>query len=218
MKADHKTILILLVAIIDCVLGGVILYSRNIENKQLDGDNKESIVKEEETTIKLLALNDIFVNAESELLASVQVEEEEEEPEPEIVYDGMTLDELSAKLNRYLKNELKGKGELIASYSLKKGVDPYIATAIMMHETGCKWSCSRIMRECNNVGGKKGSGCGSYQYYDTLDEGIKKLISYLSKNYFKKGLDTPKEINKKYATDKTWYKKINKYVKEIKAA
>lgn len=208
MKADHKTILIILVAVIDCVLGGVILYSKNVEVKNLES--------EEKSEIKLLTLNNVFVNEESDLLALVPIEEEE--PKKEIVYDGMTLDELSAKLNRYLKNELKGKGELIASYSLKKGVDPYIATAIMMHETGCKWNCSRIMRECNNVGGKKGSGCGSYQYYDTLDEGIKKLISYLSKNYFKKGLDTPKEINKKYATDKNWYKKINKYVKEIKAA
>ena len=207
MKADHKTILIILVAVIDCVLGGVILYSKNVEVKNLESEKSE---------IKLLTLNNVFVNEESDLLALVPIEEEE--PKKEIVYDGMTLDELSAKLNRYLKNELKGKGELIASYSLKKGVDPYIATAIMMHETGCKWNCSRIMRECNNVGGKKGSGCGSYQYYDTLDEGIKKLISYLSKNYFKKGLDTPKEINKKYATDKNWYKKINKYVKEIKAA
>ena len=202
VKADRKTILIIIVAIIDCVLGGVILYSK----KNVEEDKRE-------TEIKLLTLNGVFLNNESDLLALV-----DELESPEIVYDGMTLEELSAKLNRYLKNELKGKGELIASYSLKKGVDPYIATAIMMHETGCKWNCSRIMRECNNVGGKKGSGCGSYQYYDTLDEGIKKLISYLSKNYFKKGLDTPKEINKKYATDKKWYKKINKYVKEIKAA
>ena len=28
MKADRKTILIIIVAIIDCVLGGVILYSK----------------------------------------------------------------------------------------------------------------------------------------------------------------------------------------------
>ena len=215
MKADHKTILIIIVAIIDCILGGVILYS-----------NKASIIEieqKEDKDFKLLSLNKILFYEESDLLALIledkKVEiKKEEESEPEIVYDGMTLDELSAKLNRYLKNELSGKGRLIASYSLKKGVDPYIATAIMMHETGCKWNCSRIMKQCNNVGGKKGSGCGSYQYYDTLDEGIKKLISYLSKNYFKKGLDTPKEINRRYAEDKNWYKKINKYVKEIKKA
>ena len=30
---------------------------------------------------------------------------------------------------------MSGKGELIASYSLEKGVDPYIATAIILQET-----------------------------------------------------------------------------------
>ena len=211
MKANHKTILIILVAIIDCVLGGVILYSKNTEIKELENKNTEI---KDNSSIKLLTLNKVLEYEESDLLALVPVEEKEEEKkeEPEIVYDGMTLEQLAKKLNKSLKNELSGQGMLIASYSLKKDVDPYIVTAIMLHETGCKWNCSRIMRECNNVGGKKGSGCGSYQYYDSLEDGIKSLINYLSKNYFKKGLDTPKEINKKYATDKTWYKKINKYV------
>lgn len=208
MKANHKTILIMIIAIIDCILGGVTLYSNNAESK-------ESNTKKDTQTIKLLSLNDALEYEESDLLALVPVEVEEEE---EIVYDGMTLNQLANKLNKSLKNELSGQGMLIASYSLEKDVDPYIATAIMLHETGCKWNCSRIMRQCNNVGGKKGSGCGSYQYYDSLETGIKSLINYLSKNYFKKGLDTPKKINKKYATDQTWYKKINKYVKEIKAA
>lgn len=208
MKANHKTILIMIIAIIDCILGGVTLYSNNAESK-------ESNPKKDTQAIKLLSLNDALEYEESDLLALVPVEVEEEE---EIVYDGMTLNQLANKLNKSLKNELSGQGMLIASYSLEKDVDPYIATAIMLHETGCKWNCSRIMRQCNNVGGKKGSGCGSYQYYDSLETGIKSLINYLSKNYFKKGLDTPKKINKKYATDQTWYKKINKYVKEIKAA
>lgn len=198
----------MIIAIIDCILGGVTLYSNNAESK-------ESNPKKDTQAIKLLSLNDALEYEESDLLALVPVEVEEEE---EIVYDGMTLNQLANKLNKSLKNELSGQGMLIASYSLEKDVDPYIATAIMLHETGCKWNCSRIMRQCNNVGGKKGSGCGSYQYYDSLETGIKSLINYLSKNYFKKGLDTPKKINKKYATDQTWYKKINKYVKEIKAA
>mgnify|MGYP002511620479 CR=1 FL=1 len=40
----------------------------------------------------------------------------------------------------------------------------YLAVAIVLHETGCKWTCSKLVRECNNVGGMKGSGCGSYGY------------------------------------------------------
>ena len=213
MKANPKTILLFLVAIIDCIFGGVILYSKLYEH-----ENEVNNVN----TSKLLALNEVFEYNESDLLALAEISSEQEVAKEEetanIVYDNLTLEQLSAKLNRYLKNELKGQGELIASYSLEKGVDPYIATAIMMHETGCKWNCSQIMRECNNVGGKKGTGCGSYQYYSSLESGIKGLINYLSKNYFKKGLTTTKEINKKYATDKNWYKKINNYVKEIKAA
>lgn len=204
VKANQKAILIVGILIINCILGSVILYS------------KETKVEEDNSDIKLLSLNDALVYEESDLLMIDEVEEEE--LEPEIVYDGMTLDELAHKLNKSLKNELSGKGMLIASYSLDNDADPYIVTAIMLHETGCNWNCSRLVKECNNVGGKKGSGCGSYQYYESLEDGIKNLINYLSKNYFKKGLDTPKEINQKYASDQTWYKKINNYVKQIKNA
>lgn len=249
MKADHKTVLIVIVAIIDCILGGVILYSNNVENSKMNITSSANLL-----SMHVQSLSKLSEYEKSDLLAMAEIEEikkeeknvfsvdyivekvesekqrvmEEKKKEEEerrkaeeaakIVYDGLTLDELAAKLNRFLKNELKGQGMLIASYSLEQGVDPYIAASIMMHETGCKWNCSSLMKRCNNVGGKKGSGCGSYQYYDSLESGIKGLIKYLSKNYFKKGLDTPQEINRKYAEDKSWYKKVNKYVKEAKAA
>ena len=254
VKADHKSVLIVIVAIIDCILGGVILYSNNIEttvkhknnvsagsllsvsrlseNKKGDllalAEVDKEISKKENQIKKNFYVDEILEKAELEVLklkeekqkAEKKAEEERKKAEEatKIVYDGLTLEQLAAKLNRFLKNELKGQGMLIASYSLEQGVDPYIAASIMMHETGCKWNCSSLMKRCNNDGGKKGSGCGSYQYYDSLETGIKSLIKYLSKNYFKKGLDTPKEINKKYAEDKSWYKKVNKYVKEAKAA
>ena len=76
--------------------------------------------------------------------------------EPKIVYDGMTIEELSDKLDRALNSDVSGKGNLIATHSLEMGVDPYVATAILLHETGCKWNCSRLVRECNNVVGQKG--------------------------------------------------------------
>ena len=143
-------------------------------------------------------------------------EKEVEEVEP-IVYDGKTLDELANTLNESLNSTISGKGYLIASYSLEKGVDPYMATAIILQETGCKWGCSRLVRECNNVGGQKGSGCGSYSYFNSLDEGIMAFIDNLEKNYISYGLTTPEQINPKYAEDRTWYKKVNKYIEEIKA-
>lgn len=141
-------------------------------------------------------------------------------PEADIVYDGMTLDQLANKLNKSLGSTIAGKGSLYASYSLQMGVDPYVAVAITLQETGCKWNCSTIVKQCNNVGGMKGSpGCngGSYKKFNTIDEGIKAYIDNLSNNYYKKGLNTVEKINTKYASSKTWSAKINRYINEIKS-
>ena len=136
------------------------------------------------------------------------------------VYDGMTLSELGDKINRNLGNSyVSGKGELIASYALEKGVDPYIATAILLHETGCRAKCSRLVTQCNNVGGQKGyPGCGggAYKRFNTLDEGIYGFINNLSKNYFAKGLNTIDKIAPKYCEGNTWAGKIKWYVSDIK--
>ena len=150
-----------------------------------------------------------------EIEEKVEVEEEIEEENP-IIYDGKTMDELAETLNKSLNSTISGKGYLIASYSLEKGVDPYMATAIILQETGCTWKCSRLVRECNNVGGQKGSGCGSYSYFNSLDEGIMAFIDNLERNYISQGLITPEEINPKYAEDRNWSKNVNKYIENIK--
>ena len=137
-----------------------------------------------------------------------------------IVYDGLTMDQLAEKLDRSLKNELHGYGRLYAEYSLERGVDPYIAVAISLHETGCNGNCSALMRECNNVGGQKGSPtCGNYGYrgFATLEDGIKGFIDNLSDNYFGIGLNTPELMNKKYAASTTWAAQVNNYVNTIKS-
>ena len=135
----------------------------------------------------------------------------------EIVYDDMTLEELAEKLDRSLNSDVSGKGYLIASHSIEMGVDPYVATAILLHETGCKWECSYLVKQCNNVGGQKGYGCGSYSYFPSLDEGIIAFIDNLGNNYANYGLKTPEEINTKYASDSSWSQKVNSYVEIIKA-
>lgn len=154
---------------------------------------------------------------EVSVLDTLEEVKEELEPLPEIVYDGMTLEELSDKINRSLNSTISGKGYLIASHSLEMGVDPYMATAIMLHETGCKWGCSYLVNACNNVGGQKGSGCGAYAYFNSLDEGIMAFINNLSRNYIDYGLTTPELINPKYAEDPNWAKNVNKYIEQIKA-
>ncbi|MCM1370369.1 MAG: glucosaminidase domain-containing protein [Clostridium sp.] len=150
----------------------------------------------------------------------VLCENKAEEPKEEIVYDGMTFNELSEKLNKSLNSTVAGKGDIFAKYSLELGVDPYLAVAVMLHETGCKWNCSYLARVCNNYGGQKGGpSCngGSYKKYETQEEGIKGYISNLYYNYISKGLTTPEQINKRYAADPNWHLKIEKYISQIKS-
>ena len=132
------------------------------------------------------------------------------------VYDGMTVDELASKLDRSLKNELSGKGYLYASYSLEKGVDPYLAVAISLEETGCNWNCSDLVKTCNNVGGMKGSGCGSYSAFPTLDDGIRAFIDNIYRNYVAYGLITADAMNPKYAENPAWSTNVNRYITKIK--
>lgn len=131
-------------------------------------------------------------------------------------YDGMTVEELASKLDRSLKNELSGKGYLYASYCLQKGVDPYLAVAISLEETGCTWNCSRLVKSCNNVGGMKGKGCGSYGYFPTLDDGIRAFIDNIYRNYVAYGLTTADTMNPKYAENPKWSTNVNAYIKRIK--
>ena len=137
------------------------------------------------------------------------------------VYEGMTLEELGEKINRNLgTGYLSGKGNLIASKCIELGIDPYITTAIILHETGCKYNCSTLVKQCNNVGGQKGApGCGggSYKYYATLDDGIVWHIENLYYNYFSKGRTTVETIAPRYAASTAWSGKINWYVNLIRA-
>ena len=156
-------------------------------------------------------------------LAEAPMVEKTEEPvevEEPIVFDGLTEKELIAKINKSLNSDLEGKGNLFVKYSLENNVDPYLAVAISLHETGCKWECSQLVKKCNNVGGQVGKpSCngGSYRSYKTLEEGIKGFIENISRNYIKKGLTTPEEMNSKYAASKTWASKVNKYIDVIKS-
>ena len=134
--------------------------------------------------------------------------------------ESLSYDELVAKLNRSLNSTLAGKGDSFAKYATELGIDPYLAVAIVLHETGCKWNCSTLLKQCNNVGGMKGSpGCngGSYKAFSSLDEGIKAFMNNLYKNYYAQGLTTPETIGPKYAASSTWASKVRAYMREIEA-
>lgn len=168
--------------------------------------------------------NYIKVDEKKEEKEKIEEVEEEiqliEEPvvvqEP-IVFDGKTMNELAEQLNKSLNSDIAGKGYLIASKSLEYGIDPYMATAIILQETGCKWNCSALVKNCNNVGGQKGSGCGSYNYFESLDTGIEAFISNLYRNYISQGLTTLEQINTKYAASQQWSVYVNNYIESIKA-
>lgn len=195
--------------------------------KVIDGNkkinNSEAIIMNNYMLVSninsLRLLNEEKVN--NELLAiNVSEKETKEEIIPEIVYDGMTLEELASKLDKNLKSTLSGYGMVFAEYSIKYEVDPYLALAIVLHETGCgSGKCSTLTSKCNNIGGMKGSttcGNGAYAKFKTLDSGIEAFFKNLSENYYKKGLTTPETIGKKYAESTTWSSRIKYYIQKIK--
>lgn len=176
---------------------------------------------------KMLAMEEDVKRIEKEVEEQKKKEEEqkkieeenkkkEEERRKATIYDNLTLDELAAKLDRNFNNELKGKGYLYASYSISKGVNPYLAAAISLEETGCTWNCSSLVKSCHNVGGMKGSGCGEYGYFSDLDSGIKAFIDNIYKNYVLYGLTTADTMNPKYAENPLWSTNVNRYIEKIK--
>lgn len=203
MKVDLKKVAIFLVIIVDCLIGLVIF------SETFDKDKVEA---------KMLD-NELLVNQSNELLKqTVETSDKklkEEIRKASIVFDNMTIEELSAKLEKSMNSSLKGKGELFATYSIQLGLDPYLALAIVLQETGCSYNCSSLVKTNNNIGGLKGPN--GYMHFNTLDEGIRGYLNILYKNYYSKGLTTPELMNPSYAASKTWAKKVNWYIDKIKA-
>lgn len=142
------------------------------------------------------------------------------EDDGSIIYDGMTLTELTNLLNKSLNSYMTNTGYFFANYTKRTGINPYLSVAIVLLETGCKWKCSTLTVECNNIGGLKGSGScrgGSYSKYNSLDEGITSYLDIIYKNYYLKGMDTPEKMASKYAASSEWSNKVNTYINEIKS-
>ena len=194
-----------------------------LTNERLSGgliDNNLKVVEvstsEQQSDKKETQANQTVEETNTDETASDTNEQEVVSETPQIVYDGLTMDELASKLERSMKNELSGKGYLYASYSLEKGVDPYLALAISLEETGCTWNCSNLVKSCNNVGGMKGHGCGSYGAWPTLEDGIRAFIDNIARNYVAYGLTTADTMNPKYAENPAWSTNVNNYIGRIK--
>lgn len=177
--------------------------------------NKENDLVEKIVINNVLYRSDQLLDRYKESLVEEIIEEEPiiEEVEP-VVYEGLTLNELGLKIDNVLNSTLDGYGTTIASLALAKGVDPVVASAIILVETGCKWTCSSLVRNANNVGGMKASST-RYASFATLEAGIEAFINNLANNYYAKGLTTPEAINTKYATNPNWHQDVYYYVEAI---
>ena len=198
---------------------GLIIQEGYSNNRVIRDTSKNNFkIKNIATSANLMLKENNKANLqENPLLKEIKVETTNASILRQEVFEGMTLDELAEKINRTLKNEISGQGYTIANKCIELGVDPYIATAIIMHETGCgQNSCSNIARNCFNFGGQKGSGCGAYKRYNSIEEGLEGMITNLYKNYYAYGLNTVEAIGPRYAESTTWVGKINWYVNKIR--
>lgn len=187
---------------------------------------KQATTRAMSTTTTLLTTNSNILDEipsfeEEEITAFPYVEAPTFEDDGSIIYDGMTLTELTDKLNRSLNGYLQNTGYFFAKNTKDTGMNPYLSVSIVLLETGCKWTCSSLTVKCNNIGGLKGGkSCNgsSYSMYDTLDQGISGYLGIIYNNYYLKGMDTPEKMAKTYAASPEWARKVNRYIEEIKNA
>src|SRR5574344_2306341 len=112
--------------------------------------------------------------------------------------------------------------ENLASYAgvpvwngLQYGVDPYVAVAISLLETGCKWNCTVSH---NNVGGNMVCYNGKcyIRSFNTIEEGITYHISNLYNGFYAKGITEVTQIGRSYAASPTWSQRVYGYIEEIR--
>ena len=122
------------------------------------------------------------------------------------------VEAIANRLNEVFEYKLANQGMLYASYCTEKGVDPYLAAAISIHES--YRGASEEITNYNNVGGMRYGG--KPMKFDTIEAGIIKYIDNLADNYVSKGLDTPEKMQSKYAGSTSWAKNVNYFYNKIK--
>ena len=121
-----KTKLSIIISLIIINLFFVILHLTN-----LDGlDTKEDL--KEDDLVYINIINNDIKSSENKIYDASDnaLDEADELDSNNIVYAGLTLEELTNKINKSLNSTISGKGELIATYSLEKNVDPYMCNHI----------------------------------------------------------------------------------------
>ncbi|HBF5168040.1 TPA: C40 family peptidase [Clostridioides difficile] len=121
--------------------------------------------------------------------------------------------DMANKINKLLKGKLSNTGNIFVKYSNAYKVNPALMAAISMHESARE--TSNIANTKNNFFGMKKNG--DYMSFSSVDEGIKRGISNLSRNYIHIGRKTLESIRNKYSSssDKEWVKCVGAFYKQI---
>ncbi|MGX9756013.1 C40 family peptidase [Clostridioides difficile] len=121
--------------------------------------------------------------------------------------------EMANKINKLLKGKLSNTGNIFVKYSNAYKVNPALMAAISMHESAR--GTSNIANTKNNFFGMRIDG--KYLSFSSTDEGIKRGISNLSRNYIHIGRKTLESIRNKYSSssDKEWVKCVSAFYKQI---
>ncbi|SJP64486.1 Gamma-D-glutamyl-L-lysine endopeptidase [Clostridioides difficile] len=121
--------------------------------------------------------------------------------------------DMANKINKLLKGKLSNTGNIFVKYSNAYKVNPALMAAISMHESAR--GTSNIANTKNNFFGMRIDG--KYLSFSSTDEGIKRGISNLSRNYIHTGRKTLESIRNKYSSssDKEWVKCVSSFYKQI---
>ena len=162
----------------------------------------------------------IYLNAEDKPAEPKKEEIKKEEEPVDTSYDGESAEVIGKKIDKYCaKTLLEGYGEYIAKTSIRKSVNPYLISGIILENTNCKNECSVIFKECNNVSGIKGDpGCfgGAYKRYSKIEDGITDIVNIISKDFYTPEMQMPYKMYKDYGKTSSWALKVSNYMDGIK--
>ena len=73
------------------------------------------------------SLNDDVIADQMNLNIEIEYKNDDTENQKEIVWDNLTFEELTIRLDNNLYDTLKGSGKYFAEYTKETGLDPYLA-------------------------------------------------------------------------------------------
>ena len=163
----------------------------------------------------------IYLAAKDEPITPKEEDTPKKEEEPvNTSFNGESIEVIGKKIDKYCsKTPLDGYGETIARASIRKSVNPYLISGIILESTNCKVECSVIFKECNNVSGIKGTpGCfgGTYKSYTKIDDAITDIVNEISKNFYTLEMQAPYKMYKNYGKTSSWAFKVSNFMDAIK--